>query len=79
VDAFRNGSNAVTLVALNTGTNPDPVTFTIQGTGISNGAVVTPYLTGASSAVAAQAPVRVSGGAFTWTLPARSLVTFQAQ
>jgi hypothetical protein len=39
------------------------VTFSIQGTGTANGAVVTPYLTGASAAGAAQAPVRVSGRA----------------
>jgi glucuronoarabinoxylan endo-1,4-beta-xylanase len=38
---------------------------------------VTPYLTSSTATVAAQAPAHVSGGTFTATLPARSLVTFQ--
>ncbi len=48
-------------------------------TGIQDGAVVTPFLTDASSHVAAQATITVSGGAFSSALPARSLVTFQIQ
>ncbi len=38
---------------------------------------MTPYLTNSSSDVAAQAATTVSGGAFTGTIPARSLVTFE--
>jgi hypothetical protein len=38
-----------------------------------------PFLADASSHVAAQATITVSGGAFSSALPARSLVTFQIQ
>jgi O-glycosyl hydrolase len=75
-DAFKNTNGTVTVVALNTGTSADPVTFSLAGTGTPNGATVTPYLTNSSSDVAAQAATTVSGGAFTSTLPARSLVSF---
>jgi O-glycosyl hydrolase len=77
LDAFKNTNNTVTVEALNTGTSGDAVTFSLSGTGVANGATVTPYLTNSSSDVAAQAATTVSGGAFTYTLPARSLVTFQ--
>jgi len=77
IDAFRNTDKSVAVVALNTAAGPSPVTFKLQNTAIPNGAVVTPYLTDDSSAVAAQPRIHVSGGAFTWTLPPRSLVTFQ--
>jgi O-glycosyl hydrolase len=76
LDAFKNTDNTVAVVALNTGQSPDPVSFSLTSTGVANGAVVTPYLTSSSSDVAAQPPVTVSGGAFSYTLPARSLVTF---
>jgi O-glycosyl hydrolase len=75
-DAFKNTNGTVTVVALNTGTSADPVTFSLSGTGTPNGATVTPYLTNSSSDIAAQATTTVSGGAFTATLPARSLVTY---
>lgn len=55
------------------------VTVSLTETGIQGGAVVTPSLTDASSHVAAQATITVSGGAFSSSLPARSLVTFQIQ
>ena len=74
MDAFKNTNGTVSVVALNTGTSADPVTFSLSGTGTPNGATVTPYLTNASSDIAAQATTTVSGGAFTWTMPARSLV-----
>ena len=77
LDAFKNTNNTVTVVALNTGTSSDPVAFSLTGTGVANGATVTPYLTNSSSDVAAQATTTVTGGAFSYTLPARSLVTFQ--
>ena len=75
-DAFKNTNGTVTVVALNTGTSADPVTFSLSGTGTPNGATVTPYLTNSSSDIAAQAATAVSGGAFTSTLPARSLVSY---
>ena len=77
LDAFKNTNNTVTVVALNTGTGSDTVNFSLQNTGVANGAVVTPYLTDNSSSLAAQPTTTVSGGAFTGTLPGRSLVTYQ--
>ena len=77
LDAFKNTDGTISVVALNTGTSTDPVTFSLAGTGAGNGATVTPYLTNSTSNVAAQATTSVSGGAFSYTMPARSLVTFQ--
>ena len=74
--AFKNTDGSIAVVALNTGTSADPVTYSLSGTGTANGATVTPYLTNSSSDVAAQATTTVSGGAFTATIPARSLVTY---
>jgi O-glycosyl hydrolase len=76
LDAFRNTDGSVSVVVLNTGSSSDTVGYTLQGTGVANGAVVTPYLTNGSSSLAAQAATTVSGGAFTATIPARSLVTY---
>ena len=55
------------------------MTVSLTETGIQDGAVVTPFLADASSHVAAQATIAVSGGAFSSALPARSLVTFQIE
>jgi O-glycosyl hydrolase len=77
LDAFKNTNNTISVVALNTGTGSDTVNFSLQNTGVANGATVTPYLTNSSSSLAAQPTTTVSGGAFTATLPARSLVTYQ--
>ena len=74
--AFKNTDGSLAIVALNTAQTADPVTFSLSGTGTANGATVTPYLTNASSDTAAQATIPVSGGAFTATIPARSLVTY---
>ncbi len=76
LDAFKNTDGSVSVVALNTGSSSDTVSYTLQGTGVANGATVTPYLTNSSSSLAAQATTSVSGGAFTGTIPARSLVTY---
>jgi O-glycosyl hydrolase len=77
LDAFKNTNGTITVVALETGSSSDPVTFSLAGTGVANGATVTPVLTNSSSSVAAQAATTVSGGSFSYTMPARSLVTFQ--
>jgi O-glycosyl hydrolase len=74
--AFKNTDGTVAIVALNTGTSADPITYSLSGTGTPNGATVTPWLTNSSSNVAAQSPLSVSGGAFTASVPARSLVTY---
>ena len=64
------------MVALETGSSSDPVTFSLAGTGVANGATVTPWLTNASNNVATEATTTVSGGSFSYTIPARSLMTF---
>jgi O-glycosyl hydrolase len=74
--AFKNPDGTVAIVALNTLSSSDPITYSLSGTGSPNGATVTPYLTNASNDVAAQATTSVSGGAFSATIPARSLVTY---
>jgi O-glycosyl hydrolase len=74
--AFRNPDGSVAVVALNTGTSADPITYSLSGTGTPSGATVTPYLTNSASDTAAQAATTVSGGAFSATIPARSLVTY---
>ncbi len=76
--AFKNTDGTVAIVALNTGSSADPVTYSLSGTGTPNGATVTPYLTNSSSNVAAQGALSVSGGSFTASIPARSLVTYVA-
>ena len=65
------------MVVLNTSKGMDPVAFSLSGTGVPDGATVTPYLTNSSNNIAAQATTSVSSGAFSYTMPARSLVTFQ--
>ncbi len=74
--AFKNTDGSLAIVALNTATSADPITFSLSGTGTANGAAVTPHLTNSSSNAATQATIPVSGGAFTATVPARSLVTY---
>ena len=76
LDAFKNTNNTIAIVALNTGTSSDTVNFALTGTGVSNGATVSSWLTNSSSSNASQAATTVSGGSFTATLPARSLVTY---
>jgi len=61
---------------LNSGTSSASAAYTVANTGLSSG-TVTPYLTNGSSNIAAQATIPLSGGAFTATVPGRSLVTFR--
>lgn len=74
--AFKNTDGTVAIVALNTGSSADPVTYSLSGTGTPNGATVTPVLTNSSNNAATQATTAVSGGSFSATIPARSLVTY---
>jgi hypothetical protein len=76
MDAFKNTDGTISVVVLNAGTSSDTVSYSLSGTGTPNGATVTPYLTNSSSSIAAQPATSVSGGAFTGTIPARSLVTY---
>ncbi len=76
LDAFKNPDGSVSIVTLNTATSADAVTYSLSGTGVANGATVTPWLTNSTSNAAATATTTVAGGAFTATIPARSLVTY---
>jgi O-glycosyl hydrolase len=76
LDAFKNTNGTIAVVALNTGSSSDTVNFGLTGTGVANGATVKSWLTNSSNSNALQASTTVSSGAFSSTLPARSLVTF---
>jgi O-glycosyl hydrolase len=76
MDAFKNTNGTISVVVLNTGSAADSVTYSLSGTGTPNGATVTPYLTNSADDIAAQATTSVSGGAFSSTIPARSLETY---
>jgi len=76
VSAYRNTDGSVIVVVLNTGTSAAPTSFTVANTGLSSG-TVTPFLTNASSSTAAQTAIPLNGGAFSATVPARSLATYR--
>ncbi|MEY9910294.1 O-glycosyl hydrolase [Catenulispora sp. MAP12-49] len=76
LSAFKNPDGSLAIVALNTGSGADPITYSLANTGVANGATVTPYLTNNSNTVAAQGTSTVAGGAFSATVPGRSLVTY---
>jgi O-glycosyl hydrolase len=74
--AFRNRDGSVAVVVLNTDTSTDTVSFSLQNLGLPGWSSVRPYVTDAVSDTAAAAPVSSRFGQFSYTLPARSLVTF---
>ncbi len=67
------GSGHQVIVAINTNTSANTVSFTIQGQTVTS---LTPYQTTSSTSVAAQSLVNVSGNAFSYALPAQSITTF---
>jgi O-glycosyl hydrolase len=74
--AFRNLDGSVAIVVLNTDTSSDTVSFNLQNLGLPGWSGVTPYVTDSASDTAAQPRLQSQSGTFTYTLPARSLVTF---
>jgi O-glycosyl hydrolase len=74
--AFRNLNGSVAVVVLNTDTSADTVSFSLQNLGLPGWSHVTPYVTDSVSDTAAQPRLSTQSGTFTYTLPARSLVTF---
>jgi O-glycosyl hydrolase len=72
--SFKNTDGSIAIVALNTSSSSDSVTFTLQNSVTSGTA--TPHLTNSTNNATTQAGIPVSGGAFSATLPARSLVTY---
>ena len=74
VTAFANPSgNPGTVVAVNNGSIPVSVTFSV---GTTMGSKVTPYLTSSSANLAAQTAITVSSGSFFATVPSHSIETF---
>lgn len=73
ISAYKHPSTGqFAVVAVNTG-SAQSQTVTLKG---FNPASVTPWVTSATLDLARQASVSVSGGAFTFTLPASSVTTF---
>lgn len=75
ISAYKNTDGTVAVVALNTLSSSDTINYTTTGIGGTSG-TVTPWLTNAASNVVAQPAIGLSGGAFSATIPARSLVTY---
>jgi O-glycosyl hydrolase len=75
MSAYKNTDGTTTVVALNTLSSADSITYSASGIGGTSG-TVTPYLTNGSSTVAAQSAIPLSGGSFSASIPARSLVTY---
>jgi O-glycosyl hydrolase len=73
VTAFRNRDGSIAVIVLNTTHSGQVVTFSLRGLGRAR---VTPYLTDTTHGLAAQSPTTLANGAFTATLPPRSLVTY---
>ena len=72
VSAYK-GNGHFVIVAINMSTSNVSQPFTIQNQSISS---MVPYQTTATSQVAQQSAVSVSGNQFTYTLPAQSITTF---
>jgi glucuronoarabinoxylan endo-1,4-beta-xylanase len=73
VTAVKNTDGSYAIVVLNANTSATSTSFTLQNV---SGASATPYLTNASNSIAQQAAIPISGGSFSATIPARSLVTY---
>lgn len=76
LSAFQNTDGSLAVVALNTGGSATSVSYTLPNTGITAG-TATPYVTNNGNSMTAQSAIAVNGGAFTATVPARSLVTYR--
>jgi O-glycosyl hydrolase len=74
VSAYRNSDGSTVIVVLNTGQSNVSATYTVSG---KSSGTATPYLTNAGSSTAAQGAIGLNAGAFTATVPARSLVTYR--
>ncbi len=72
VTAYKNGSRVV-IVALNTGSASVRQSFMMPGAGVSS---FTPYVTSSSKNCVQGSSVSFSGGGFTATLDASSVITF---
>lgn len=75
VSAYASSGNYV-IVAINSGATAVTQPFTIQGATVSS---VTPWQSTSSAGLQQQTAVSVSGGQFSYTLPAQSITTFVSQ
>lgn len=73
VTAVKNSDGSYAIVVLNANSSATSTSFTLQNL---SGATATPYLTNASNDIAQQSAIAISGGSFSATIPARSLVTY---
>lgn len=74
VSAYRSSnSGTYVIVAINRNTSANSVTFSLSNISATS---FTPYLTSSSADLAAQSVVNVSGGSFTYNLPAQSVISF---
>ncbi len=71
-----NGRQAAIVLVNNSGSDATNQAF---NTGGFQAAQATPYITSATYSLAAQAPVAISNGAFSYTIPANSIVTLFMQ
>jgi O-glycosyl hydrolase len=73
VSAFRNSGGSIAVIVLNSAHSRQVASFSLRGIGAAH---VASYLTDTSHQLSAQTPVTVRNGAFTATLPPRSLVSY---
>jgi glucuronoarabinoxylan endo-1,4-beta-xylanase len=74
ITAFKDPENrSFVIVAVNPSVQVVPQRFSLKGFSTKS---VTPWITSASSSIAAQPPVSVNGASFTYALPASSVTTF---
>lgn len=76
VTAYKNASGSLAIVILNTATSDITASFSLRNVGMAHNGLAVPYLTNAASSTAAQTPLPIRQGAFSATVPARSLVTY---
>jgi glucuronoarabinoxylan endo-1,4-beta-xylanase len=76
ISAYKTNSGSFAIVAINTNTTSIAETFNLTN---FNAASVTPWMTTSNLSLTNQTSVAVSGGSFTYTLPAMSVVTFVGQ
>jgi glucuronoarabinoxylan endo-1,4-beta-xylanase len=72
VSAYK-GDGDYVIVAINSNSSATSLPVAITGATVTS---FTPYQTSASESMAELSPVRVSSGAFTYSLPAQSITTF---
>jgi len=74
-DSAYMGDGNLVIVAINSNTTATSFPVTIQGQAATS---FTPYQTSATETMAQLTPVSVTGGSFTYSLPAQSITTFVA-